>query len=165
MNDLTNLLIEYSVPEIFLILVLSLVCGKFILELLDFFYKRIKKYILSEEEVPDKLSELDQKIDKLSEKIDLATNQNKRTEEALKTVQERLQENTRAVIIDAHHKYVYEHKMIDDITLQSLERRYLYYKAGGGNSFIDTLMEEIRTLPRLNFENIKSLETINGGDL
>lgn len=160
MSDLTNLLTQYSVPEIFLILVLALVSGKFVLEILDFFYNKIKKYILSEEEVPDKLQGLDVKIDKLSEKIDLTMTQSKQTEEALKMVQERLQENTRAAIIDAHHKYVYSFKAIDEMALQSLERRYLYYKAGGGNSFIDTLMEEIRTLPRLSLENRNVSEVI-----
>ena len=68
----------------------------------------------------------------------------------MKLVQERLQENTRSFLIDAHHKHCYQIKSIDDLTLQSVERRYLYYKTAGGNSFIDGLMDEIRKLPRIN---------------
>jgi hypothetical protein len=69
----------------------------------------------------------------------------------MKLVQERLQENTRSFLIDAHHKFCYEVKGIDDLNLQSLERRYLYYKSAGGNSFVDELMKEIRELPKINY--------------
>ena len=65
-------------------------------------------------------------------------------------VQERLQENTRSYLIDAHHKFCYEKRAIDDLSLQAMERRYLYYKTAGGNSFIDGLMDEVRNLPRIN---------------
>lgn len=66
---------------------------------------------------------------------------------------DRLQENTRSYIIDKHHYFCYQIRAIDDMNLQSLERRYMYYKADGGNSFIDQLMEEIRQLPRVNLQH------------
>ena len=50
--------------------------------------------------------------------------------------------------------------MIDDIGLQSMERTYFYYKAAGGNTFIDTLMDEVRELPRPALENRAILEAI-----
>lgn len=57
--------------------------------------------------------------------------------------------------------FCYEVKAIDDLNLQSLERRYLYYKAAGGNSFIDGLMEEIRSLPRINAQDPRIINAIN----
>ena len=78
----------------------------------------------------------------------------------MKITTERLQESTRNYIIDKHHYFCYQIKAIDDLSLQSLERRFLYYKAAGGNSFIDGLMEEIRELPRLNFQNEQLLHDI-----
>jgi hypothetical protein len=66
-------------------------------------------------------------------------------------MQERLQENARSDLIDAHHQFCYQYKQIDDLSLQSLERRYLYYKTAGGDTFIDHLMEEVRALPRVNY--------------
>jgi hypothetical protein len=60
-----------------------------------------------------------------------------------------MQENSRSFLIDAHHKFCYHYKKIDDLNLQSIERRYLYYKTAGGDTFIDHLMEEIRSLPRV----------------
>ena len=79
-------------------------------------------------------------------------------------VQERLQENTRSYLIDAHHKFCYEIKAIDDLNLQAMERRYLYYKTAGGNSFIDGLMDQVRQLPRINFYTGVIDENHNGAD-
>ena len=84
--------------------------------------------------------------------------QNKKTHQhqkeidaAIALVQERLQENTRSYLIEAHHKFCYEVHAIDDLSLQAMERRYLYYKTAGGDSFVDNLMDEVRALPRINF--------------
>ena len=81
----------------------------------------------------------------------------------MKLVQERLQENTRSFLIDAHHRFCYEVKGIDDLNLQSLERRYMFYKTAGGDSFIDDLMDEIRELPRLNYMTVKDALKTNDG--
>lgn len=35
----------------------------------------------------------------------------------------------------------------------SLEKRYVYYQQGGGNSFIEQEMNELRTLPRRQYKN------------
>lgn len=140
------------------------------------------------EEVIEKQYDLDKKIDLLSEKVDdlcgivsSVEQQNKvlqnqisdldkkndavqgkvsKVEEQEKNIQEHLQNYTRAFIIDKYHHYCYQTKMIDDISLQSLEVCYLYYKSRGGNSFIDGLMERIRKLPRVNMENA----SIEGGE-
>lgn len=86
--------------------------------------------------------------------------QSQKTDESLNLVQDRLQNQARDRLIELHHKYVYEYKMIDDIGLQSMERTYFYYKAAGGNTFIDTLMDEVRELPRPALENRAILEAI-----
>lgn len=143
---------------------------------------------VEKEEVIEKQYDLDKKIDLLSDKVgrlyeivSSVEQQNKvlqgqisdldkkndavqkkfvKVEEQEKNVQEQIQNYTRAFIIDKYHHYCYQTKMIDDISLQSLEVCYLYYKSGGGNSFIDGLMERIRKLPRVNMENA----SIEGGE-
>jgi len=47
-----------------------------------------------------------------------------------------------------HHYFCYKLKSIDDYSLDCMERRYSHYKEEGGNSFVQTLMEEVRALPR-----------------
>ena len=39
---------------------------------------------------------------------------------------------------------------IDDFTLDCLERRFKSYKQEGGNTYVDSMMEELRRLPRQN---------------
>ena len=97
-------------------------------------------------------------LQQITEEIQTLKNQNNLThvrqqemDEAIALIQERLQENTRSYLIDTHHRFCYEVHAIDDLNLQSMERRYLYYKTAGGNSFIDTLMDEVRALPKINF--------------
>lgn len=111
--------------------------------------QRVDKTEKSINSLKDKVHDLGNTVNKLDHQI-------KKTDENVKIVQERLQNQTKSRLIELHHKYMYEYQMIDDIGLQSMEREYLYYKAAGGNTFIDTLMEEVRALPRPTLEgNLK----------
>jgi len=51
-------------------------------------------------------------------------------------------------IVKNYHHFVEEQKWIDDYNLDTLELRYQDYKREGGNSYIDTLMGELRALPK-----------------
>ena len=75
----------------------------------------------------------------------------------MKVLNDRMQDSTRAYIIEKHHYYCYQMKAIDDMSLQDLERRFMYYKASGGNTFIDSLMDEIRSLPKMTLEKMKEV--------
>lgn len=96
----------------------------------------------------------------LKETVNSLEEQSQKTDESLDLIQKRLQNQARDKLIELHHKYVYEYQMIDDIGLQSMERTYFYYKAAGGNTFIDTLMEEVRELRRPALEDKTILEAI-----
>ena len=106
------------------------------------------------------ITSLKDKVNALHESVNGLSEQSKKTDDTLIIVQERLQNQARDKLIELHHKYVYEYKMIDDIGLESMERTYLYYKAAGGDTFIDTLMDEVRELPRPALEDRKILEAI-----
>lgn len=101
----------------------------------------------------DSISSLKNEIRDLGEMVANLEEQSKKTDNSLELVQERLQNQSRDKLIELHHKYVYDYKMIDETGLQSMERTFLHYKAAGGNTFIDTLMDEVRGLPRLALEN------------
>lgn len=164
MGTLENLLSQYSLETIILFIVGLAVSLKFISEIWDWFYSRIKKHfnIQTEKQQQDitdreKTIELEQKLNKFIQDMykrhdDLNESVSKLIEQQIHTT-DRLQENTRSYIIDKHHYFCYQIKAIDDMNLQSLERRYMYYKADGGNSFIVQLMEEIRQLPRVNLQH------------
>lgn len=164
MGTIQDLLSQFSIESIILFSIGLVVAFKFISELWDWGYGRIKKHFniqsekqRQETEEKEKAASLEAKIDDFIDTMykrhdELDSTIQKLTEQQEHTV-DRLQENTRSFIIDKHHYFCYQLGAIDDMNLQSLERRYMYYKSDGGNSFIDQLMEEIRHLPRVNLQD------------
>lgn len=175
MNELNDLLSSYPLSELLLLIVGILAAAKTIWSILEYWlqkinihvgekYKRQERWSNLDKKIDDLTVNLDTRIDGVALKIDELKQQNEQTHEhqvqldkSLTLVQERLQENSRSYLLDAHHKFCYEFKKIDDLTLQSIERRYLYYKTAGGDTFIDHLMEEIRDLPRVSYYEKPSL--------
>lgn len=154
------LLSQYSFTDIVLILILFAVCVKFVWSIGDFFWDKIRKRFNLETEKQQQHNEITQSLTIISDRLDevnLRLDKNYSEMEEIKREQKttisRLQENTKSYIIDKYHVFCYQYHEIDDMNLQNLERRYLYYKAAGGNSYIDGLMEEIRSLPRASLEN------------
>lgn len=189
MDAVTTLLSNLSVEGIIFVIILFAVSVKFLGELFEYLYTKLKKYFdikdakeQHHEEVMQSLNELkrdnierrerdkyrDERVEKISQQLDA---QDKDSAELKQVVQnltaelvelkskvliltERTQDSTRAYIIDKHHHFCYQIKAIDDMSLQDLERRFMFYKAAGGDTFIDALMEEIRSLPKLTIEQM-----------
>ena len=57
-------------------------------------------------------------------------------------------DDIKAFITREHHYFCYQKGWIDDNSLDCIEKRYTHYQKEGGNSFIETLMEQIRELPK-----------------
>ena len=167
MEALTTLLTEYSFPAIIIIIFLLLVAFKFVSDLIEWLYNKAKGFFkkqTDEEKKEEKLEgyfkDTNDHFEKINKRFDDTDEQileirkfQENTAERLKFIEERQQENTRSFLIDAHHKFCYEYKAIDDINLQSVERRYSYYKHAGGDTFIDSLIEDIRELPKVNLDH------------
>lgn len=156
MSDLNNLLSSYPLQELIIIFFLFISIIIFIWKIYDFLHSKYEESLQKREKETEwkenlshSLQDLDSKIDNLNRQNQKIYNKQEQVDTTLALVQERMQENTRSFLIDAHHKFYYQYKKIDDLNLQSIERRYLYYKTAGGDTFIDHLMEEIRSLPRV----------------
>ena len=164
---IATLFSQASVESIILFIIAIGFAIRVVLELWDYFYSKLKKYFNYTSERDKKYDEILESLAKLQKDLSDMRQEGQSNQQEMKTLQdnfavvnERLQENTRNMIIDKHHYFCYEIGAIDDLSLQSLERRYLYYKSAGGNSFIDGLMEELRALPRLGLKNQQSFGTI-----
>lgn len=107
------------------------------------------------QKISNQLDAQDKTSAELSHVIDTQIIKFTDVESQLKILNDRTQDSTRAYLIDRHHHFCYQVKAIDDMSLQDLERRFMYYKAAGGNTFIDSLMEEVRSLPRLTLEQMQ----------
>ena len=193
MDAVTTLLSNLSVEGIIFVIILFAVSVKFLGELFEYLYTKLKKYFdikdakeQRHEEVMQSLNELkrdniegrerdkyrDERVEKISQQLDA---QDKDSAELKQVVQnltaelvelkgkvliltERTQDSARAYIIDKHHHFCYQIKAIDDMSLQDLERRFMFYKAAGGDTFIDALMEEVRSLPKLTIEQMSHIQ-------
>lgn len=158
MSDLQTLFSQHSLEEIIIFIVIIIMIVQAIWKALEFFFEKYEIHtgkkidnVKWKEKLAESLEGLDTKIDKLSKQNKITHEKQEQLEDTVSLLQERMQENTRSYLIDAHHKFCYQIKKIDDLNLQSLERKYLYYKSSGGDTFVDNLMEDIRELPRVNF--------------
>lgn len=57
-------------------------------------------------------------------------------------------DDIKAYITDKHHYYVYNQKWIDDYSLNCITERFNHYEQEGGNSFIHSLVDELKALPK-----------------
>lgn len=89
-------------------------------------------------------SSIEGKIDKLSSNINTRMNG---MEEQLKILTDSDMHDIKSWIVEKHHHYK-NLGWIDDFAMDTIEKRYLDYKKEGGNSYVDTLMEELRQLPK-----------------
>ncbi len=147
MNLVQELLTEFSLEQVFLFLVLFFAVVKFLGEVFDWFYKKAKSYFGEQEEEQDKQQDIINRLERIEKKADARDVEFREMKESIVLIQDRLQDSTRSYIIDKYHYYHDEVGAIDEAALQDLERRFMYYKNGGGNSFIEVRMNDLRRLP------------------
>lgn len=171
LDAVSNIFAQYSIETIILTIIMLGVATKFIGELIEWFYNKLRKYFNHQNdqdkahaEITDGLGEIKEQIASLVSNSNILNERVGNLETQAELTKDRLQENSKSYIIDKHHYFCYEVRAIDDLNLQSLERRYLYYKTAGGDSYIDGLMEEIRALPKVNLQNKSVLNALHHHD-
>ena len=58
-------------------------------------------------------------------------------------------DDIKAWLTQQHHYFCFQKGYIDDYSLDCMEKRYKHYADEGGNSFVATLMSEVRALPKM----------------
>ena len=150
-----NLLQTYSVKDVLMFLIMFALAVKGAIDFCDWAYNRIKvvfdkEHIQEQQDakMEDRLQQgftimaqleknqgdLTQQLNNLANKVDLLIDSNK--------------EDIKSFITKEHHYYCYRVGWIDDYSLECCEKRFAYYKQEGGNSFIESFMEELRQLPK-----------------
>lgn len=148
MNELLELLEHYNFAEIVIFLIFILAAIRGLVTYVDWAKEKISTTVNKNaknksehsqlhtdiEEIKDAQKDMLKTINKLSRSIDLLTASDK--------------DDIKAYITREHHYFCYQLGYIDDYNLDCIEKRYAHYKDEGGNSFIGTLMEELRALPK-----------------
>lgn len=153
-EPLTTLFSQMSIESIILFIGAILIAAKAMSEVMDWAYLRLKKYFNVKSQKEEKLDDIIERLDR-SEKRSIKRDERvANIENQINLIQNRLQDSTRSYIIDKYHYYVQELGVIDEAALQDIERRYLYYKEAGGDTFIELQMEKLRSLPLVTPEQI-----------
>lgn len=161
-----HLLTSYSINEILLVLVIAAIAIKQLITFFDWAKKRTKQSL-------DKDSEPEIIKEKLDKFINICLDEIKRLDQIRDVEIARLEQNegniqqlitvlddklNRLVLSDrddikswitAQHHFFMEKGQIDYYSLDCINRRYEHYKAQGGNTFVDDLMTEINSLPKI----------------
>lgn len=155
MSNVNALLTDYTIIDVILIIFLVAFVLKEGMQLFDFFKTRFKKGVAKEEsleDIVDKLNEIEGQItvvhedtfeefQKINERLD-------KHDSTLKQLVESDRDDIKADIVKQYH-YFMQKGEIDDFSMDTLEKRYSHYVEEGGNSYVSTLMTEIRKLKKI----------------
>ena len=103
-------------------------------DITEFFEEKEKRFNEKKEEMNTSFIKINERIDFLTEQINMLIESDK--------------DDIKSYITEKHHSFCYERQWIDDYSLDCLEKRFKHYEDEGGNSFVESLMEEIRSLPK-----------------
>ena len=102
-----------------------------------------KKCVDQHSESVEKYNNLENKIDCLSDTINKKID---KIENSLVLLTNSSKNDIKAWIVETHHKCA-EEGYIDDFTKDIIEKRFEDYTKLGGNSYVRTLVEEMRAMP------------------
>jgi esterase/lipase len=143
-----ELLSTFSIAQIMIFIVLLAIAIKKVSDFIDWLQSKISKQnkkSQSEDEwktkINTRLDSFDTTLDKIEGSVDKITDK-------VNVLMESDKDAIKAFITREHHYFCYQKGWIDDYTLDCLEKRYAHYVQEKGNSFIEQLMNEIRSLPK-----------------
>lgn len=139
-----QLLKNFSWEQIILFAVLLALAIKGCVSFFDWVSERNKKVHKQYQkpiEFQNNLQEHDEQIAKIQEQIQSLT-------DMVNLLIESDRDDIKAFITREYHYFCYQKGWIDDYSLDCIEKRYTHYQAEGGNSFVSTMMEDLRDLPR-----------------
>ena len=139
----------YSVQEIIVFIIILALGVKNLINFIDWARKRTHQAVASADK-PNKLEEI---ANKHEQELFEIRGQLKNLEQSIALLTESDKDDIKHAITKDHHYFCYKLKSIDDYSLDCIQKRYSHYKDEGGNSFIESLMQDLRALPRKLEEN------------
>lgn len=152
-----KLLSTYSVSDILMFAVILFFALKGAVDAYDWVKKKLTGFTDKEIQKKKKEKDIEIRFDVNSNDIQKILKHLEESDKKMETLTKSVQmlidsdkDDIKAWITEQHHYFCYKLKAIDDYRLDTIEKRYSHYVAEGGNSFIETLMEEIRRLPKIS---------------
>ena len=150
---MAELITNYSWSEIILFVIAFAAAIKGVVTFWDWGKDRLRKAYDKEDKIEEIKSLIVENIKQMNEFSNIQAqtiNEIQHLKENITNLTVSDKDDIKAWITEKHHHFCYDIKYIDDYSLDCIEKRYAHYVDEGGNSFIGTLMEEIRNLPKVS---------------
>lgn len=135
---------HYTISEIIIFLIVLAIAIKKLVDFIDWYKKRTHQAVHQ----ADKPAELQQAIDKHEQQLSEIKSQLSDIKKSIKLLIDSDKDDIKQSLTKDHHYFCYKLGSIDDYSLDCMEKRYSHYTDEGGNSFVKTLMDQVRMLPR-----------------
>ena len=150
-----ELLSTYSLTQIVTFIILLAIAVKEGITLVIWFKDFFKKKFNNDMKNTVATKERNEQICKIKEDMQTLIDSQEKIFKEIESFKQQLEmiiesdkDDIKSWITEKHHFYCYERKWIDDYSMDCIEKRYRHYKDEGGNSFIEELMNELRSLPK-----------------
>jgi hypothetical protein len=154
LNELLN---QYSLSSLIILIIGLLAVIKYVFELIKWFVTGSRNFFKKESDKEQEQKKINQKIADNETSIKKLIEMNKSTEQKVVNLSSLIQilidsdkDDIKSWITEKHHYFCYELGYIDDYNYQCIEARYKHYKEEKGNTFIDGFMTDIRALPKVS---------------
>ena len=148
-----NLIIK-NLPLVVLLILAIIICGADLIKAIGVWKGKRKEKIDSEvqkcqdeKDLLKVLQDLQSSIGAVNKKLEEQDDRFTKIEEKLEDLTQSDMHDIKSWIVDQYHKFYVEQGWIDAFNAETLARRYEDYKKEGGNSYIETLMDRLNTLP------------------
>ncbi len=146
---------RYSLTDILIFTVFLVLAIKGLVSFFDWLQERIKRVFNKEHSKLNEKEELQRRLQLGSQIMDSLQSSQETTDMILQDLSAKIDmlidsdmDSIKSYITEKHHFFCYELGWIDDFSLDCIEKRFDHYEDEGGNSFVGSLMAELRALPK-----------------
>ena len=151
---MSELFSNYSLGQIIIFAIILALAIKELIAFLDWANQRMHKKVNKDRNYIGMQQQIDTLIQDHTKDMEVLTQKREHLEDKLDVFEEKLnlliasdKDSIKAWITAQHHHFM-EKGTIDYYSYDCISKRYQHYKAEGGNTFVDDLMEDINNLPK-----------------
>ena len=136
-----------NIPLTIIVIIAVIICGAELVKAISYLRSKGKERSQKKQQGEDILKDIQSSLKSLHDKVDANEERLIKSEQRIKDLTVSDMHDIKSWLVNQYMKFYVHQKEIDAYNAEIIERRYEDYKKEGGNSYIDTLMERMRTLP------------------
>jgi hypothetical protein len=143
-----------NIPLFIIFIIAIIICGADLIKAIGVWRAKKKEVVdnaIQEREEENELSktliELKKGLEDINHKLDDQDEHFSKIDEKIEGLITSDKNDIKGWIVEQYHKFYVDQGWIDAFSANTLDLRYEDYKNEGGNSYIDTLMERLHSLP------------------